>query len=161
MKWKIEIRYKPEMPDALGQGISEDIMDLGITGVDSVRTAQLYWIEGNLKGQEIEHICAELLADPVTQDYVYNSSESAAGASPSQTDTWIVEVRFKPGVTDAVGDSVIKGINDLGISGVQAAQTGKKYWLYGNLVSSALETIAQHLLANEVIEAFEIEEKTK
>ena len=161
MKWKIEVSYKPDMPDALGQGISEDIMDLGIAGVNSVRTAQLYWIEGELQTQEVERICSELLADPVTQDYVYNSSESAAGASPSQTDTWIVEVRFKPGVTDAVGDSVIKGINDLGISGVQAAQTGKKYWLYGNFVSSALETIAQRLLANEVIQTFEIEAAAK
>ena len=147
------------MPDAVGQGISDDIMDLGITGVSSVRTAQLYWIEGEFQTQEVERVCSELLADPVTQDYVYSISENSVGAIHSQTNTWVVEVRFKPGVTDAVGDSVIKGIRDLGISGVQAAQTGKKYWLHGHLISSALEIIAQRLLANEVIQTFEIEQE--
>jgi len=161
LTWKIEVRCKPTMHDATGLGISEDIMDLGISGVNSVRTAEVYWINGRLEIQEIEHICSKLLADTVTQDYVYASSENSVRPFPSQTGAWIIEVRFKPGVTDAVGDSVIKGVHDLGIWGVQAAHTGKKYWLQGDLTLSALESIAQRLLANEVIQTFEIRKETE
>ena len=69
---------------------------------------------------------------------------------------WIVEVRFKPGVTDAVGESVIKGINDLGISGISAAQTGQEYRICGRLHRRTIEIISRSLLANEVIQTFTI-----
>ena len=160
MKWKIEVSYKPDTPDVVGQGILEDIADLGIVGVTSVRTAQIYWIEGNVNSHAVERICSDLLADSVTQHYVYrkfNSDMPVRGfRSAHLTDTWTIEIRFKPGVTDAVGDSVLKGIRDSGTSDVQSAQTGKKYWLQGDLDRAKLETIAQRLLANEVIQTFEI-----
>ena len=161
MKWKIEVSYKPEIPDALGQGVLQDIADFGIDGVASVRTAQSYWIEGNTDSHAIERICSELLADSVTQRYIYSECKGHApgrgnGSAPS-TDTWTIEVQFKPGVTDAVGDSVLKGIRDSGISGVESAQTGQKYWIRGDLDPAKLETIAHRLLANEVIQTFEIQ----
>lgn len=160
MKWKIEVSYKPETPDGIGQGICQDMADLGLTGVASVRTTQIYWIEGNINANGVERICAELLADPVTQDYAYSTSNRHASGrgnrASSSTDTWTIEVRFRLGVTDAVGDSVIKGVYDLGISDVQSAQTGQKYWIRGRLDLPKLEMIAQQLLANEVIQTVEI-----
>ena len=161
MKWKIEVHYKPGTPDAAGQGILQDIGDLGITGVESVRTAQVYWIQGHLNAREIERVCSELLADPVTQDYkVFGESEASAKTEFSHSRIWTIEVQFKPGVTDTVGDSVIKGIHDLNISGIQSVQTGQKYWVHGNLNHSELEMIAQRLLANGVIQTFDIERET-
>lgn len=155
MKWKIEVSYKPETPDAIGQGILQDIADLGLAGVESVHTAQLYWIEGYINSDAIERICAELLADPVTQDYVYSRSDNH---TPRQSGgaVWTIEVRLKPGVTDAVGDSVLKGLRDMGISDVRTAQTGQKYRIHGSLDQAKLEMIAQQLLANDVIQVFEI-----
>ena len=61
--WKVEVYYKPEVPDTIGQGILEDITDLGINGVDSVRTATVYWIEGTLDAEAIDRIGSELLAE--------------------------------------------------------------------------------------------------
>ena len=149
--WKVEVSYKPEVPDTIGQGIVEDITDLGISGVDSVRTATVYWIEGTLDAQAIDRIGAELLADPITQVYTFRPQ------SDSVTD-WTLEVQFKPGVTDAVGDSAIKGIEDLGIIGVRGVRTGHKYWLTGNLNAELLETIARRLLMNDVIQTFSYQE---
>jgi phosphoribosylformylglycinamidine (FGAM) synthase PurS component len=154
LRWKIEVRYKPETPDAAGAGIFQDIADLGITGVKSVRTAQVYWLGGALDRQEIDQICAELLTDPVTQ--AYKVFDDSTVAEPLDAKTSTIEVRFKPGVTDAVGDSVVKGLRDSGVLGVQAAQTGRKYWIRGNVDRDTLETIAQRLLANDVIQTFEI-----
>ena len=145
--WKVEVSYKPEVPDTVGHGILEDIADLGISGVHSVRTATVYWIEGSLDAQAIDRIGAELLADPITQTYTFTTQNDTAK-------NWTLEVQFKPGVTDAVGDSTVKGINDLGITGVTTVRTGHKYWLTGSLNAEVLETIAQRLLMNDVIQTF-------
>lgn len=155
MKWKIEVSYKPETPDAIGQGILQDITDLGLAGVESVHTVQIYWIEGKVDSHAIERICAELLADPVTQNYVYSHSDNH---TPRQSEGAVrtIEVRLKPGVTDAVGDSVLKGLHDMEILNVQTAQTGQKYQINGCLDQVKLEMIAQQLLANDVIQIFEI-----
>ena len=149
--WKVEVYYKPEVPDIVGQGIVEDITDLGITGVDAIRTATVYWIEGTLDAHAIDRIGTELLADPITQVYTFKSQNDT-------TTDWTLEVQFKPGVTDAVGDSAVKGIKDLGITGVTAVRTGRKYWLTGNLNAETLETIARRLLMNEVIQTFSYQE---
>ncbi len=149
--WKVEVYYKPEVPDTIGQGILEDITDLGINGVDSVRTATVYWIEGTLDAEAIDRIGSELLADPITQVYTFRTQNDA-------TTDWTLEVQFKPGVTDAVGDSAVKGINDLGIAGVTGVRTGHKYWLTGNLDAESLETIARRLLMNDVIQTFSYQE---
>lgn len=145
--WKVEVFYKPEVPDTIGNGILEDISDLGIIGVKAVRTAAVYWIEGNLDFQSICCIATELLADPITQDYTYNSDEI-----PNRD--WTVEVQFKPGVTDAVGDSTVKGINDIGFTDVTSVRTGNKYWLSGELDAEVIETISKQLLMNDVIQTY-------
>ncbi|MDE0314591.1 MAG: phosphoribosylformylglycinamidine synthase subunit PurS [Candidatus Poribacteria bacterium] len=149
--WKVEIFYKPEVPDTIGQGILEDIADLGISGVDSVKTATVYWIEGSLNSHTIERIGTELLADPITQLFTSN-------ADNEKIKDWTVEVQFKPGVTDAVGDSTVKGIRDLGIEGVETVRTGQKFWLSGTLSAEIIESIAQRLLMNDVIQTFSYQE---
>lgn len=149
--WKVEVYYKPEVTDTVGQGILEDIADLGINGIDAVRTAAVYWIEGSLDAQTIDRIGTELLADPITQTYACGSEKD------TETD-WTLEVQFKPGVTDAVGASTVKGIEDLGITGVTTVYTGHKYWFAGILNAEVLETIAQRLLMNEVIQTFSYQE---
>ena len=149
--WKVEVFYKPDVPDTIGQGLVEDIADLGINGIESVRVASVYWIEGSLKAETIDQIGSELLADPITQDYIY-------GNNPDYTSSWTIEVQFKPGVTDAVGDSTVKGINDLGITDVVAVKTGHKYWLMGTLTSEIVERIAQQLLMNDVIQTYTYQE---
>ena len=149
--WKVEVSYKPEVPDTVGQGILEDIADLGISGINSVRTATVYWIEGSLDAQAIDRIGTELLADPITQTYAFTTQNDNAK-------DWTLEVQFKPGVTDAVGDSTVKGIADLGVTGVTTVRTGHKYWLTGTLNAEVLETIAQRLLMNDVIQTFSYQE---
>lgn len=150
--WKVEIFYKPEVPDTVGQGVLEDIADLGISGVESVRTATVYWIEGALDTHTIDRIGKELLVDPITQNYTFEADNASAK-------DWIIEVQFKPGVTDAVGDSTVKGINDLGITGVSVVRTGQKYWLTGNLNAEVVERIAHQLLMNDVIQTFSYQER--
>ena len=149
--WKVEVSYRPEIIDSVGKDILEDIADLGICGVESIRSASIYWIEGTLNSEHIHRIGSELLADPITQVFKLNEEKG-------NTEDWTVEVQFKPGVTDAVGDSTVKGIKDMGISSVNNVQTGQKFWLSGNLNDEIIETIAQRLLMNDVIQTFSYQE---
>ncbi len=138
MKWKIEIGYKPTATDAMGEGIKKDIEDLGIKGVDLVKTRKLYMIDGELSEADIKNICENLLTDSVTQFYEYKGSNHHSEDAGS----WIVEVVYKPGVTDAVGDSTVKGIKDMGILGVNSAKTGQKFIIKGLLSENDIETIS-------------------
>ena len=148
MQWKIEVGYKPTATDAMGEGIKKDIEDLGITGVDYVKTLQLYMIEGDLSEPDVKSICENLLTDRITQDFEYRGSLVRGDDSGA----WLVEVTYKTGVTDPVGDSTVKGIKDLGISGVSSARTGRKYIIKGSLTKSDIELICKRLLANDVIQ---------
>ena len=154
MNWKIEITHKPNIDDNVGKVLRQDIMDLGITDVDEVRTAQIYYLEGNIDSDIVCQIALKLLADPITQNFECNDME-AVSPNLSKNDL-AIEVQFKLGVTDAVGQSVEKGILDLGIMGIKSAQTGRKYWIKGNVNHTQVETIACRLLSNEVIETFDI-----
>ena len=154
MNWKIEITHKPNIDDNVGKVLRQDIMDLGITGVDEVRTAQIYYLEGNIDSDIVCQIALKLLADPITQNFECNDME-AVSPNLSKNDL-AIEVQFKLGVTDAVGQSVEKGILDLGIMGIKSVQTGRKYWIKGNVNHTQVETIACRLLSNEVIETFDI-----
>ena len=154
MNWKIEITHKPNIDDNVGKVLRQDIMDLGITDVDEVRTAQIYYLEGNIDSDIVCQIALKLLADPITQNFECNDME-AVSPNLSKNDL-AIEVQFKLGVTDAVGQSVEKGISDLGIMGIKSVQTGRKYWIKGNVNHTQVATIACRLLSNEVIETFDI-----
>ena len=173
MAWKIEVSDNfTDQVDLL-----QDIRDLGVDEIESIDYTRLYFLEGetqiksgtSFSSSQIDLICSELLADNITQSYRFqpeNLEESDPGYS--------VEVRFKPGVTDSVGESVGKGIQDLEIARGSkdsnldgetpvSAQTGRQYRFHfkskrisNDAKREIIETIATRLLANGVIETFEI-----
>ena len=69
---------------------------------------------------------------------------------------YLVEVWYKPGVTDAVGQSVKKGIEDLGIKSVKSVSSGQVYLIEGNSTEIEIESICEKLLANSVIQNYKI-----
>ncbi|MEK6646126.1 MAG: phosphoribosylformylglycinamidine synthase subunit PurS [Candidatus Firestonebacteria bacterium] len=69
---------------------------------------------------------------------------------------WFVEVWYKSGVTDAVGDSVKKGISDLGIKGIEEVRAGQKYSIQGKADRKTIERICKELLANGVVQDYKI-----
>jgi len=149
MQYKIEVVDKPGIFDAVGQGVRKDILDLGINSVKEVKFIQVYTLEGNLSENQVVKICDELLTDKVVQDYAIKTSEPAGAPGHKQ---FIIEVAYNPGVMDPVEASVLKGIQDLGILGVESVKTAKKYILYGKLSTSQIKTISEKLLYNKLIQ---------
>ena len=150
MIWRIEIINREDVVDAVGDSVRDDIADLGITGIDQVRFVRLYALDGVLSAEEIELIGDQLLADPVTQDF-HCTRDAPLTVLPGQ---WGIEVRYRTGVTDAVGETTLKGVNDLGIHGVVEASTGRGYVITGSIDEVQVELICRRLLANDVIEEY-------
>ena len=146
MFWKIEIKDKPGIFDAVGEGVKNDIHDLGIKSVREVRFIQVYMIEGNVRQEEIKKICAELLTDKICQTY------NLQPITCNLKDFHLVEVAYNPGVMDPVEESALKGIHDLGINSVTSVKTAKKYLIRGNLTSAQLKIISEKLLCNKLIQ---------
>jgi phosphoribosylformylglycinamidine synthase PurS subunit len=73
-----------------------------------------------------------------------------------------IEVKFKPGVLDPQGETIRNALFNLGYHNVETVRTGKLFWveLEAEAVENALQTasqVANKLLANPVIENFEVE----
>ena len=150
MLYKIEVRDKPGIFDAVGAGVKSDILDFGIKGVRYVSFIQVYTIEGELTVEDITRICDELLTDKICQCYSINPPPEK-----NKKDRFIVEIAYNPGVMDPVEESTLKGISDLGISGAESVKTAKKYIIQGRLTESQLKTICEKLLYNKLIQHME------
>jgi len=149
MHWCIEVKEKPGVFDAVGSAIEKDILDLGIKSVRAVRFIQVYILEGGISEDDAVSICKELLVDPAYQDY---SLRALATPISLSLEHMVVEVAYNPGVMDPVEDSVLKGIRDLGIEGINSVRTAKKYLLKGKISPAQLKIISEKLLYNKLIQ---------
>jgi len=139
-----EIGYKPGVTDPVGKGLKHDITQLGLGKVSQVASAQLYKITGKLSDADRARITRDLLCDPILNE---PEGKPEAGKTKSVT----IDVWYKAGVTDVVGDSVLKGIRDLDITGVQEVRTGMRYHLQGVARKDVAEKIALALLVNPLV----------
>ncbi len=147
--FRIEVSVRAGFPDPRGDSLETDIRDIGITTVIQARVSDVYLLEGELDGSEVERIGRELLADPVVEDFSWGE-----GLIPhiEGSDAHVVEVAYNPGVTDPVEESIGKAIRDLGIAAVKSIKTARKYSLWGDLSEETLQSICDRLLVNSLIQ---------
>ncbi len=145
---RIELATKPEFYDAEGHSALEGTKDLGIKTVEQVYAFTITYLLGKISDSDKEKIARQLLADSVTQDFKIDSNV----AFPESDKAWSVEVTFNRGVTDMVAQTTLKGIADLGISGVEEAKTARRYEFVGDLSDDEKDMITEKLLMNKVVE---------
>lgn len=68
----------------------------------------------------------------------------------------VVDVFFHAGVTDTLAESVLAGARMVGISELEAVETGSRYRLDGRLSEADARAIASALLYNPVIQQYEL-----
>ncbi len=146
--WRIAVANRKNVRDAVGDGLRGDMLDLGINGIERVRSVRLYALHGELSPAELDRIIADLLVDAVMQEHLKIDDAGLPVASGQ----WGVEVWFRRGVTDAVGETTLKASRDLGVTGIESVDTGRGYILAGQISRSQTDTICRRLLANDVIE---------
>jgi phosphoribosylformylglycinamidine synthase II len=146
MTHRIEIRPKAGMGDPHAAGVLAQIKELGIDSVCSVSHARLFFLTGELTGDDARKIAADLLTDPVVEDFIL-----AEPAAANQQQAGVIEVHLKAGVMDPVATSTEGAIAGMGFN-ISSVRTARRYELAGQLDDAQRETIARKLLANAVIE---------
>lgn len=148
MAHKIETALKPSLPDPAGRKIKARIAsDLGID-VDDVRIADGFIIDRDLNRQELELIAEEVFRDPVVQ-------VATIDAAPDIPYQWLIEVGFRPGVTDNLARTAKEAIErtlNLRLKPEEGVYSSRLYFLYGDLSKDDAERIAKDLLANDLIQ---------
>jgi len=154
----VEVLWKKGIFDAYGDSILKSIKDLGVKNITDVRTTKLYKFVSELSKNELSKICIELLIDQVAQEYIVQQGRNVLSNRkfPKEKGTTVIEVWLKKGVTDAVGESIKKAIKDMGITKNIEVHTGDKYILKGHLKENEKRLIATRLLANEIIQEYNI-----
>jgi phosphoribosylformylglycinamidine synthase len=150
MPIRIEVGYRPGIPDPRGLATLATIRSFLGVELRDVRTVDVYTIDAELSGAETEQARA-LFADAVTQ-------RSAVDRLAPEAADHVVSVGLRPGVTDAVGKSAFAALRDMlgrDLGRGAAVYTSRLYYLLGVTRSDA-EWIATGLLANPMVERFEV-----
>ena len=73
----VEVAYNPGVMDPVEESVSKGIRDLGVTTLDSVKTAKRYYLWGGLSTSDIDLVSSKLLVNSVIQ-HVVTGSERAS-----------------------------------------------------------------------------------
>jgi phosphoribosylformylglycinamidine synthase len=120
--------------------------------VVSCQTRDVYKVDVSLTPEELRAV-QTAFTDPVV-------SRSALARLPQPAFDWMVEVGFKPGVTDNVGTTakaVVQDVLDRPLSPRESVYTSMQYFLRGNqLAREDVWRIAKDLLANGLIQTMQV-----
>jgi len=148
MPHRIEVCLKSFVPDPAGRRTKARIAsDLGIE-IEDLRVADGFILDRDLTPDELQLIVNEVLVDPVIQEAVIDKPLSLPH-------DWLIEVGFRPGVTDNVGRTAREAVErTLGVAfdKGQGVYTRKLYFVTGNISRQDADTIARDLLANDLIQ---------
>ncbi|MEA2063818.1 MAG: phosphoribosylformylglycinamidine synthase subunit PurS, partial [Gemmatimonadota bacterium] len=151
---RIEVGLKPGVTDSLGESVARRVAeDLGLV-VQEVRTVEVYTTNIELSSDELVRLAGQLFADPVIQHYSVDRP-----LNNGDDFDWLLEVGYRPGVTDNVGHTADQGVKDmLGLEPETGTGffTSRQYLFNGRLERRDVEHIARDLLANDLIERWQI-----
>lgn len=149
MLWEVEIRPAARQIDREGQRVLHEAQSLGGKSLTEVRGARIFLLQGDFTRAAIESAVKALLADTVVEEFeIHELNSSSAPRTPRAA---LLNVLYKPGVTDNVAQSTRGALADLQFH-VEAVATGRRYWFNDDADRRDLERIATRLLANEAIE---------
>lgn len=146
---KIIVAFKRGEADPLGHGLEKTIKRFLGINAKSVRTRRAYIINADLKQAEVDALQKNLFVDPVTECSVRDMDNGF---------DWLVEVGYKPGVTDPVGRSAAIAVNQAikkDLDSGSGVATATQYLISG-VSREEVERIAKGLLSNPVIEDVKI-----
>ena len=140
---------------------AQRFLEIPIQGVEEI---QVFWLESQSE-QPIPWDLAyawgtEILSDPILQQVSLSPQDLEFAAKSLPRPAYVIEVRFRPGVTDNCGRSATEALQLVsGLArelGVQV-YSGSIYVLYGQVSRAEAERVAEELLANSVIQEIRID----
>jgi phosphoribosylformylglycinamidine (FGAM) synthase PurS component len=154
---RIEIGFQEGVQDAQGEKIRERIREHLGFAVSRVERIDVYTLDGDVSEPEAQEAARELFSDSITQCFALNQ--------PLARDfDWLVEIGFLPGVTDNVGRTARETLEtylDRPLGSGAAIYTSRQYLLTGELSKEQTEQIATGLLANTLVQRYEIRSRAQ
>ena len=152
---RIQVGLKPAFSDSFGEKIKKRITgDLHLP-VAGVRTLKVFTVDAGITPEELEAAAKGPYCDPVIQDY----SLGTLALDWNWSFDWLIEVGFRPGVTDNEGRTAAQALEYLlgrKLARGEAVYTSTQFLISGKLSREQAEIIASKLLANELIQRFTI-----
>lgn len=150
MIFRIKVGSKPGEKDVLGENTKKEIENFFHFNIDSVVTRKVYSIDASLSEKELQLLERDLFIDAITE---YLCEED--------TFDWLIEVGYKPGVTDNVGNTsknvAIPAILHRKLRDDESVWTTTQYLVSSKgLTEKDVERIGIKLLANPIIEDVKI-----
>ena len=152
MAWRIVVGLKDKVRDARGERVRREIREhLGVE-LQRVRTIDVYTVDAQLSDKEVAAAAAGPFSDPIIQDYAVNQ--------PLAHDfDVLVEVGYRPGVTDNVGRTAREAIQyqtGRDFAADEGVYTSVQYLLSGDISVDDAERIARDFLGNGLIQRWDI-----
>lgn len=152
MPHRIEVAINDRFEDAAGKAVQHQLADdLGID-VDRVRVIDVYTIDAELDASELEQVRLGLFTDAVIHD-------SRCDEAIVDRCDFLIEVGYRPGVTDNVGTTATLGIEDMlgrKLGDRKRVYKSTQYAIEGQIDRTTCERAARDLLANELIQRWTI-----
>lgn len=142
---------QPQRSDARGDALLRSLRQDPLCAVERVRTASVYTFRSSsLSAQELETARRVLFTDAVVE-------ESRWDGRPPFPCQWIVQVAMLPGVTDNVGRTASRALEDI----LGHSMDGEVYasWLYlldSHLQFNGVERLVRGYLANPLVHQWRI-----
>ncbi|MDX2481204.1 MAG: AIR synthase-related protein [Desulfuromusa sp.] len=152
MAWRIVVGLKKDVKDARGEQIKRQIKNHLNIDLPAVRTLDVYTLDAILSAEEVELAAAGPFSDPVIQVYAINQPLASAF-------DMLIEVGFRPGVTDNTGRTAKEAIQYLTgrpFTEGEAVYTSTQYLLSGLTDKAMAEKITSDFLANGLIQHWTI-----
>lgn len=148
MAFRIEIGFKQSVPDARGKSVVERARHaLGIS-LQQCRTRDVYKVDIELNGVQRTAV-RKAFTDPVT-------CSSAEDRLAPPKFTWLIEIGYKPGVTDNVGRtarSLVRDVLDRDLNDHERVFTAIQYFITApDATRDEMQHLASDLLANPLIQ---------
>ncbi len=152
----IEIHPKKAAFDPLARTVRSELIEAGESPEEAqVSTQRLFKITGPLTFEQAENVANTLLVDPIVETIAVNDPQAKPqkkkAAKGAANAAWVLDVWPKQGVTDPIGETIEKGLRDLGYQGVFQAHSAHRYVFPKIKSAEVLKKLAQQILANEMI----------
>ena len=144
------VATRPEAPDVRGQALQRTLQDDLHLTIEEARTAALYTIHAPSITADLEAAQQVLFTDAIVQ-------ESYWAKRPALPCDWIVQVGLLPGVTDNVGRTAARALEEIYDRPLQGeVYTSSLYLLRGALQRQDVERVVRDVLANPLIHQWRI-----
>ncbi|MGB5059083.1 MAG: phosphoribosylformylglycinamidine synthase subunit PurS, partial [Candidatus Promineifilaceae bacterium] len=149
--FRIDVTPRLENGRTNGRAYRQAAHQLGYTQLTDCHAGRIYFLHGRLTPANAAQIAADLLADPVTEEWAIDDWRLAIG-------DWrfTIETTPLPGVTDPPANNLVKAAHLLGVAGLERAATGQRFYLQGDLDEATCQALAAEIFANPVVQRFAI-----